>query len=279
MQPLSELPIGVFYWIGEEPATTVAEIAALDPEACQLAVTGEVRLTRELAAGYRAALAAAGLRAITVFAAYEGESYADIATVQRTVGFLPRATRAQRERRTREVIDFAAATGIPSFATHVGFVPEERSSADYIEVRDVVRRLADYAASCGMTFCLETGQESAPLLLEFLHDVARPNVKVNFDPANMVLYGSGEPIEAFRLLRPHVVTIHGKDGDWPAAPGALGRERVLGTGSVDIPRFVRVVRESGFPGSIHVESGVHGDEPRAVTLRSAIRLLKELKGC
>ena len=228
MQPLRELPIGVFYWIGEDPAATVAEIAALDAEVCQLAVTGEVRLTSGLAAGYRTALAAAGLRAVTVFAAYEGESYADIATVQRTVGFLPRATRASRERRTREVIDFAAAAGIPSFGTHVGFVPEERDLADYVEVRDVVRRLADYAASCGMTFCLETGQEPAAPLLEFIHDVARPNVKVNFDPANMILYGSGEPIEAFRLLRPYVVSIHGKDGDWPAEPGALGRERVLG---------------------------------------------------
>jgi sugar phosphate isomerase/epimerase len=277
MRALTELPIGVFYWAGEFPAATVAEIAALGAEVCQLAVVGERRLTPGLARGYRAALDAAGLRAVTVFAAYAGESYADIAAVQRTVGFLPSATRAQRERRTREVIDFAAAAGIASFGTHVGFVPEDRAGADYTQVRDVVRRLADYAASHGMTFCLETGQEPAPLLLAFLHDVARTNVRINFDPANMILYGSGDPLEAFRLLRPYVVSIHGKDGDWPARPGALGCERALGEGSVDIPRFVRLVRESGFTGSIHVESGVHGDEPREVTLSAAIRLLKRLR--
>jgi len=103
---------------------------------------------------------------------------------------MPPATRAAREVRTREVIDFGAALGIRSFGCHIGFVPEE-ANADYEDVREVVRRIADYAASCGMTFCLETGQEPAPLLLQFLKDVARPNVRINFDPANMVLYGSG----------------------------------------------------------------------------------------
>ena len=278
MPVLRDLRIGVFYWIGEDAAATVREIADLGVEACQLAVVGERKLTPELAADYRKALAAADLEAVTIFAAYEGESYADIPTVMRTVGFMPPATRAARELRTREVIDFGAAVSIRSFGCHIGFVPEERN-ADYMDVRDVVRRVADYAADHGMTFCLETGQEPAPLLLRFFNDVARPNVKINFDPANMVLYGSGEPIEAFRLLRPYVVSIHGKDGDWPdpAKPGALGVERPLGAGSVNIPKFVRAVRESGYTGTINVESGVHGDEPHQVTLRAAVDLLKRLR--
>ena len=278
MPVLRDLRIGVFYWIGEDAAATVREIADLGVEACQLAAVGERKLTPDLAAAYRKALAAAELEAVTIFAAYQGESYADIPTVMRTVGFMPPATRAAREVRTREVIDFGAAVGIRSFGCHIGFVPEERN-ADYEEVREVVRRIADYAASHGMTFCLETGQEPAPLLLQFFNDVARPNVKINFDPANMILYGSGEPIEAFRLLRPYVVSIHGKDGDWPerAKPGALGVERPLGAGSVNIPKFVRTVRESGYTGTINVESGVHGDEPHHVTLRAAVGLLKRLR--
>jgi sugar phosphate isomerase/epimerase len=278
MQVLRDLRVGVFYWIGEDAAATVREIADLGVEVCQLAVVGERKLTPELAAAYRQALAAADLDVETIFAAYEGESYADIPTVMRSVGFMPPATRAAREVRTREVIDFGAALGIRSFGCHIGFVPEE-ANADYADVREVVRRIADYAASCGMTFCLETGQEPAPLLLQFLKDVARPNVRINFDPANMVLYGSGEPIEAFRLLRAHVVSIHGKDGDWPdpATPGALGRERPLGAGAVNIPKFVRTVLESGYMGTINVEAGVHGDEAHHVTLRNAVDLLKRLR--
>ncbi|MGO9240481.1 MAG: sugar phosphate isomerase/epimerase family protein [Bryobacteraceae bacterium] len=278
MSVLRDLRVGVFYWIGEDAAATVGEITALGVEVCQLAVVGERELSPELAVAYRQALAAAGLEAVTIFAAYEGESYADIPAVMRTVGFMPRSTCAAREARTRAVIDFGAAAGVPSFGCHIGFVPEERN-ADYVDVREVVRRIADYAASHGMTFCLETGQEPAPLLMEFLEDVGRPNVKINFDPANMVLYGSGEPIEAFRLLAPYVVSIHGKDGEWPdpATPGALGTERPLGSGAVDIGKFVRTVRECGYRGTINVESGVHGDEPHHVTLRTAVEMLKRLR--
>jgi sugar phosphate isomerase/epimerase len=279
MQVLRDLTIGVFYWISDDAEATVSEIVDLGVEACQLAVTGERVLTPQLAAAYRKALTKAGLSVATVFAAYEGERYDDIPTVVRTVGFMPPATRVAREKRTREVIDFAAALGVGSFGCHVGFVPDERIDPDYEEVRDVVRRIADYAASHGMTFCLETGQEPAVLLLQFFRDVDRPNVKINFDPANMVLYGSGEPIEAYKLLAPHVVSIHGKDGEWPdpKTPGALGTERPLGSGAVNIPKFMRTVRESGFVGTINVESGVHGDEPHAVTLKNAVSLLKRLR--
>ncbi len=279
MQVLRDLTVGVFYWISDEAVATVAEILDLGVEACQLAVTGERKLSPQLAEAYRKALAESGLGVATVFAAYEGERYDDIPTVVRTVGFMPRATRAARELRTREVIDFGAALGVGSFGCHVGFVPEDRGDPDYLAVRDVVRRIADYAASLGMTFSLETGQEPAELLLQFFRDVNRSNVKINFDPANMVLYGSGEPVAAYKLLAPHVVSIHGKDGDWPnpATPGALGTERPLGSGAVNIAKFVRTVRDSGFVGTINVESGVHGDEPHALTLKNAVELLKRLR--
>lgn len=279
MPVLSNLPIGVFYWISDDARATVREMTDLGVEVCQLAVVGERKLTPALTAAYKTALAAAKLPVVTVFAAYEGESYADIPTVTRTVGFIPPATRAAREQRTREVIDFGAALGAPSFGCHVGSIPDDPTAPDYTAVRDVVRRIADYAASHGMTFCLETGQEPAPALLRFFRDVNRPNVKINFDPANMVLYGSGDPIEAFKLLEPHVLSIHGKDGAWPdpATPGALGAEQPLGSGAVHIDKFVRTVRASGFTGSINVESGVHGDEPHAVTLKNAVDLLKRLR--
>ena len=83
---------------------------------------------------------------MTVFAAYNGESYADIPTVERTVGFIPQASREERERRTLQVSDFAAALGVKSIACHVGFVPEDTAHPDYIAVRDLVRRICDHAA-------------------------------------------------------------------------------------------------------------------------------------
>src|SRR5260370_32578462 len=142
-------------------------------------------------------------------------------TVQRTVGFVHAETRQERERRTYDVSDFAARMGVGSIACHIGFVPEDPADADYGAVRDTVRRVCDHAAQHGQTFALETGQEPAEVLLRFIRDVDRANLRINFDPANLILYGSGEPIAALETLAPLVISVHCKDGDWPA-PGVKG---------------------------------------------------------
>ncbi|MBI5086243.1 MAG: sugar phosphate isomerase/epimerase [Acidobacteria bacterium] len=269
----------MFFWAEPDALATIRTLKSCGVTSGQLGVDGGVKLTPETAASWSAAMEAEDFHIYTVFAAYEGESYADIPTVERTVGFIPRATRAAREIRTKEVIDFGAALGVKSFGCHVGYIPHDASHPDYVDVRDMVRRIADYAAGAGMTYCLETGQEPAAQLLQFFEDAARPNLKINFDPANMILYGSGEPIEAFRLLRQHVISVHGNDGDWPdpATPGALGTERPLGQGSVNIPKFVATLRETGYNGPICVESGVHGEEQRWQALSAAVALLNSLR--
>ncbi len=169
---------------------------------------------------------------VTVFAAYSGESYADIPTVQQTVGFVPPATRTERELRTLAVSDFAAELGVPSIATHIGFVPEDRLSEEYVAVQEVVRRVCDHAAARRQTFALETGQESADALLDFLLFVNRDNLGVNFDPANMILYGTGDPIAALRDPRP--ARSYGSLQGWRLAAqrpaGCARRGKAAGTG-------------------------------------------------
>jgi len=213
-----------------------------------------------------------------VFAAYNGENYADIPTVERTVGFIPGETRAEREQRTKDVSDFAAVLGVRSIACHIGFVPEDKNDPDYIAVRDLVRRICDHAAHHLQTFALETGQEPAETLLRFFRDVDRPNLRINFDPANMILYGTGDPIEALRVLGAHVVSVHCKDGDWPPKdkPGALGSERPLGQGSVGIPRFVETLREVGFRGPLNIEREAENQQERIQDIGNAVGLLRSL---
>jgi sugar phosphate isomerase/epimerase len=279
MPSLRDLEVGIFFWAETDALATIRTVKSSGVNSGQLGVDGSVPLTPATAAAWKAALTTEDFHLFTVFAAYLGESYADIPTVERTVGFVPASTRAAREVRTREVIDFAAALGVKSFGCHVGCIPHDPAHPDYKPVLDLVRRIADYAASYGMTFCLETGQEPASQLLHFFDVAARPNLRINFDPANMILYGSGEPVEAFRLLSRHVVSVHGKDGDWPdpQQPGSLGTERPLGQGSVNIPRFVAALKEAGYTGSICVESGVHGEEQRWQALSAAVQLLNSLR--
>ena len=102
----------------------------------QLGIPGGMQLTEAVAAKWKAALAAAGFTLVTVFAAYEGEDYTDIASVAGSVGFVPRHTRASRLARTLAVSDFAAQLGVASIACHVGFVPEDGQDPDYVAVRE-----------------------------------------------------------------------------------------------------------------------------------------------
>ena len=279
MQPVRELEIGVMFWAGRDPAETIRELKDAGARCGQLGVPGDFALDAAATAAWKKAIEAEAFPLVTVFAAYIGESYADIPTVQRTVGLIPAATRAQREKRTLEISDFAAALGVPAIALHVGFVPEDQSDPDYVAVREMVRRVADHAASHGQVFALETGQEPAPVLLRFIEDVARPNIRINFDPANMVLYGSGDPIEALGLLGSYVVSVHCKDGDWPPKekPGALGTERPLGRGSVGIPRFIAKLKEVGYKGALCIEREVEDREERMRDVRAAAAMLERLR--
>src|SRR5579863_7078213 len=177
MQGLKDMEIGVMFWGGRGPVETLRENKELGVRCGQIGISGEIDIGPKKQAAWKSALEAERFTLVTVFAAYTGESYADIPTVQRTVGFIPRATRAEREKRTLECSDFAAALGVPSIATHIGFVPEDSSDPDYVAVRDMVRRVCDHAAARNQTFALETGQEPAATLLHFFKDVERENLR------------------------------------------------------------------------------------------------------
>lgn len=280
MQPLKNLEIGVMFWAGRDPVETVREVKGLGVRCGQLAIPGDLSLAADTTNAWKRALAAEEFRVNTVFAAYDGESYADIAAVQDTVGFIPRSTREEREQRTYAVSDFAGALGAPGIATHIGFVPEDRDDPDYSEVRAMVRRVCDHAAERNQTFALETGQEPAKVLLGFLQDVDRPNLRINFDPANMILYGTGDPIEALDILGPFVISVHAKDGDWPPKnpPGLLGTERPFGKGAVGVERFVAKLKQIGYTGTVNVEREIEDHQQRLRDIRSAVSILERLRG-
>jgi len=273
---LKDREVGVMFWAGRD---NLEQIRVLGVRCGQLGLEGDVDLNPALAAHWKSALDQAQFTLATVFAAYNGESYSDIPTVQRTVGFIPRETRADREQRTLEVSDFAAAIGVTSIACHIGFVPEDMNDPDYIAVRDVVRRIADHAAKHSQTFALETGQEPAHVLQRFLTDVGRPNVGINFDPANMILYGTGDPVEALDVLGPNVLSVHLKDGDWPPKdkPGNLGKERPLGQGSVGIPRFIDKLKAIGFRGPLNIEREAENQAERLSDISAAVAYLHRLQ--
>lgn len=276
-QPVKEWEIAVLFWAGGDPDATLAKLTRLGIRSGQVGLRGDLDL--RCASEWKRALDAANFTAASVTAAYTGEDYADIPTVERTVGFIPPATRAEREERTLRVSDFAAEIGAGGISTHIGFVPHDSSDPNYVALREMVRRVCDYAAKRNQTFALETGQESAQALLKFIGDVNRDNLGINFDPANMILYGTGDPIEALAVLGKHVLSIHCKDGDWPPAdqPEALGIERPLGAGAVGMKRFLKQLRAIGYKGPLTIEREGVDAAQWIQDIESAVRLLENLK--
>lgn len=281
MASLEELQVGVMFWTGgelgiEAPADEIAaSVRALGVSCGQIGLHVP-DLDDAAAEAWRRALDEHGVTVVTAWPGFAGESYASIPVCAATVGYVPPATRGERERRTYRVSDFARKLGVPGLAAHVGCLPEDRSDGQYIAVRDLMRRVCDYCAGNGQTFALETGQESAEALKLFLADVDRPNLGVNFDPANMILYGSGDPLEALETVKDHVITVHCKDGVRPQAAGEWGRETPLGGGVVGMDRFIAKLKEIGYRGPLTIEREIVGEQQRADILE-AIALLNRLR--
>jgi sugar phosphate isomerase/epimerase len=277
MLGLSELEIGLVFWAGANARQTLEHVKQFGLRTGQLGFPGELPLDGA-AEKWDRALTAAQFMPVTAVCSYRGEDYADIPTVQETVGLVPARTRAERIERTKAVSDVARKLAIDSVACHIGFVSHDFGSLAYREIRDVAREICDHCGTNGQYFTLETGQEPAKVLLQFIEDVQRPNLKINFDPANMILYGTGDPIEALDVLAPHLVSVHCKDGDWPPVdqPAALGKERPLGEGSVDLPKFISKLKQVGYRGILSIEREESDTAARDADIRKAIRLLKKL---
>ena len=197
------------------------------------------------------------------------------------MGLVPQATRAARVQEMQEISDFARRLGCHAVGLHVGFVPTDRRSSDYTTLIDATRRLLDHVAANGQNLHLETGQETAEHLLEFIGDVDRRNLFINFDPANMILYGTGNPIDALMKVGHLVRSVHCKDARWaaPAQRGiGWGTETPLGEGDVNMELYLRVLKSFGYTGPLTIEREIANDpERQKADIGEAVRLLERLK--
>jgi sugar phosphate isomerase/epimerase len=269
------MPLGVFTSAGAGLGAAINKVLELGVNTVQLHAGGD--RSRGRARQIADEFSEAGVAVTLVFCGFPGERYDTIPVVRETVGLVPPATRAERVQQTKETADFAAELDAPGIGIHVGFISEDRDSPEFAQVVDVLCDVADHCAKLGLTMNLETGQETADTLLHVLQAADRPNLFVNFDPANMILYGSGEPLEALRKVGRYVRSCHCKDGTWSGRPGVdWGAEVPLGKGDVNIERFVATLNELGYTGPLTIEREVSG-ERQLTDIRAGIKLLKEIK--
>ena len=160
---------------------------------------------------------------------------------------------------------------------HGGFIPE-RSSPERKSFLDALTKVAGVAADQGVTLALETGQETADLLRQTLDDLQLPNLKVNFDPANMLLYDMGDPIRAVDVLGPDIRSVHLKDANRPRIAGQWGEEVPLGQGQANIPMFVKRLVQRGFSNALVIEREVGDVAGRMRDVAHGVRYLRECLG-
>ncbi len=220
-----------------------------------------------------------GITTTVVFAGFEGESYADIPTVKRTVGLIPPATRAARTSELKAIADFALLLHVGVVGVHLGFVPHDTSDPDYQQLIAITRDVCDHCERNHQALHLETGQEPVDVLIQFLDDVGRDNLFVNFDPANMILYGAGQPLPALAQLGWRVHSVHCKDAIWSDRPGETwGQEVSLGEGDVDFAAFLQTLDQIGYSGPLTIEREIPQEPARQkAEIGRAIDLLERLK--
>jgi L-ribulose-5-phosphate 3-epimerase len=205
---------------------------------------------------------------------FPGEDYTTPQTIKETGGFGKPSWRAERIERLKWALDRTLALGLSDLTLHAGFLPEP-GDPERFPMLDTLAQAGELARQAGVILAFETGQETAALLRRTLDELQSPNIKVNFDPANMLLYDMGDPQSAIELLGPDIRSVHVKDARRPTTPGTWGQEVRLGEGEVDIRKFVSSLKSVGYRGPLVIEREVGDQAGRLEDVAHGLAFLRE----
>jgi L-ribulose-5-phosphate 3-epimerase len=266
--------IGVCSWSLQSKgvAQLVQMMRELGLEHLQLALGGLLQLDDNRKAQELSSLRSADVNLTAGMISFPGEDYSTIEIIRRTGGFVPDDLWPIRRELARESARLAAELGVKMVSTHIGFVALQ-TDPGYQKILDRTKTVSADFAALGVDLLMETGPESATEMRDFIGNVGAPNLFVNFDPANMILYGAGDPIEALGILSLHIRHVHLKDAIASSAPGKeWGTEVAFGSGQADAPRFIEALQRIGYVGPLVIEREA-GDR-RMADVRQAIEVCR-----
>ncbi|HUR54981.1 MAG TPA: sugar phosphate isomerase/epimerase family protein [Gemmataceae bacterium] len=221
-----------------------------------------------------AAALASGLRLSGTMLGFPGEDYTTPHTIEKTGGFGDPATRPERLERFKWGLRRTKELGLTDIMLHAGFIPAVGDAARK-PFLDTLAQVSDLAARDGITVAFETGQESASLLRTTLDELKSPNLKVNFDPANMLLYDMDDPLKVLDLLAPDIRSVHVKDANRPTVKGTWGEEVPLGRGQTNTRAFVHALRKVGYRGPLCIEREAGNQQERFQDIEHGVRFLRD----
>jgi L-ribulose-5-phosphate 3-epimerase len=268
------LRLGLIVGIGSDPDAALSKVKALGLPTCQAYAED---FSDALAGKLVAALEKHGIEATSIVVGGPGKEVWDFYGGPATIGLVPRETRAARVAQIKNASEFAKRVGVPAVQTHAGFIPENPNDPLYTETVGTLIDVVGYCRKNGQNFRYETGQETPITLLRAMRDVGLDNQGVNFDLANLILYGKANPVDAIEILGPYVQGVHAKDGLWPTNPKELGEEVAIGKGKVDFPRIVARLKEMKYPGAVTIEREISGPQ-QMDDVRGAKEYLERIVG-
>ena len=255
------MKLGVLIRLNDEVIEEkVKSVRELGFDFCQISCWDVSLYTDEMAEKINTALEKYNVKVSTFWAGWSGPKKWNFTEGPVTLGIVPSDYRYQRMQELMAGSDFAKKIGVKQIATHAGFLPENPTDPNFMPVVCAVRAIADRCKQNGQYFLFETGQETPVALARVIETSGAENLGVNFDVANLILYGKANPIDALDTLGKYVKDIHAKDGNYPLDSTSLGKETKIGLGRVDFPRLIAKLNELGYDGHITIEREISGEQ-------------------
>jgi L-ribulose-5-phosphate 3-epimerase len=258
---VNDMKLGVMADLTISPDEEMKKIAGMGFETCQLCTPwNDEGLTDALAQKVVEASRKYNVKITSTWCGWPGPSKWNFYEGPLTLGIVPSCYRFDRMKSLCRGSDFAKKIDVPNVITHVGFIPENPNDPDYHGTVEAVRFVAEHCKRNDQYFLFETGQETPVTLLRIIDDVGTGNLGINFDPANLLLYGKANPVDALDIIGKYVRDVHAKDGEYPTNGKALGEEKPIGQGRVDFPLMIKKLKEMGYDGSLTIEREITGDQ-------------------
>jgi sugar phosphate isomerase/epimerase len=269
------MQLGVLITLTPDPEAEFAKVKAFGFPTCQLNGWNSSLFSDEIATRVVSAAQENGIAITAFWCGWEGPAVWDQLDGPLTLGLVPQAFRHERLKMLMKGSDFARKIGVNDLVTHVGFIPENPNDPEYKSLVSALRYLAQHCLTNGQFFNFETGQETPVTLLRAIEDIGLPNLGINLDPANLILYGKGNPVDALDVFGSYVRGVHAKDGLYPTSGRHLGREVPLGEGKVNLPALVARLKAIGYSGALTIEREISGDQ-QVTEIRAGKELLEKI---
>ena len=257
---MGEIELGLKVNLSEDIDRAFAKLTELDFYNCQLDCWQKELFTAENAERINRAKKREKVNISAFWCGWPGPAHWNFLEGPVTLGLVPEAYQFARMRVLKKGSDFAKKIGVGRLVTHVGFIPENPNREKYKAAVEAVKEVAAHCARNDQQFLFETGQETPVTLLRFIQDVGLDNLAINLDPANLLMYGKANPVDALDVFGEYVAGVHAKDGAYPDSGDQLGPEKPLGEGQVDFPALIARLKDLGYESTLTIEREITGPQ-------------------